>query len=487
MLTEQTTSTRETATPVEKILRTLLRRVGTIVLVMFVVTGASLGFSLLQPPTYEASIKILVGQKSTADTSLSGDVSGLQELTLTVARLVPTTPVAQAVVEQLNLPKGSAGEVLRNMSVQQDPGTMVIDVSYKASDPERAQQIANAIGQVVSKKISEVSLGANAITARVWEPATLPQTPVSPDPVRNSIIALVLGGLLGVALAFLLESVDDSWDSPEEVEEISAVPTFGVIPRFETSASKKVEALVGKKEGEQYVARFQFQRQAQKEAADGYYERLVALLDPVGAASEAYRSLRTSLLYAVADAPPTVILITSSGSADGKSTTCANLAVVLAQAGKKTLLIDSDLRDPSLHRIFGVPNVNGLVNVLSGEYNLLDVCTEPLPELKMLSTGPIPPNPAELLSSDRFAELIGQVRPLFDYVLIDSPPTRMVSDPMIIATQADAVLLVLDSRGTSKGSLRKAMRNLEAVGANVLGTVMNKTPKAETGRYSYSY
>jgi capsular exopolysaccharide synthesis family protein len=172
---------------------------------------------------------------------------------------------------------------------------------------------------------------------------------------------------------------------------------------------------------------------------------------------------------------------------DGKSITCANLAVVLAQAGKQTLMIDGDLREPSLHKIFRMANVSGVVNVLAGEYDLLEVCTEPLPELKLLSAGPIPPHPAELLSSARFAELTGQARRLFDYVLIDSPPTGLVSDPMIIATQADAVLLVLDSQGTSKGSLRKAMRDLEAVGANVLGTIMNKAPKAGPDRNGYSY
>jgi capsular exopolysaccharide synthesis family protein len=235
------------------------------------------------------------------------------------------------------------------------------------------------------------------------------------------------------------------------------------------------------------VARFWLKREEQKDKGGTLSEHLVTLLDPAGMPSEAYRSLRTNLLYTVVDAPPTVILITSPGSADGKSTTCANLAVVLAQAGKETLVIDGDLREPSLHRIFGVPNVSGVVNVLSGEHDLSEVCAEPFPGLKMLPTGPIPPYKAELLSSDRFAELIGQARRLFDYVLIDSPPTELVSDPMIIAAQADAVLLVLDSRETSKGSLRKAMRDLEAVGASVLGTVMNKAPKANIGRYHHSY
>jgi capsular exopolysaccharide synthesis family protein len=204
-------------------------------------------------------------------------------------------------------------------------------------------------------------------------------------------------------------------------------------------------------------------------------------------ASEAYRSLRTTLLYAVANTPPTVILITSPGLMDGKSTTCANLAVVLAQAGKETLVIDGDLHKPSLHKIFGVPNINGMVNVLTGEYDLSEMCTEIFPGLKILSTGPIPPSPAELLISGRLAPLIRQARQLFDYVLIDSPPTELVSDPMIIATQADAVILVLNSEGTSKVSMHRAVHDLEAVGANVVGTLINKAPKTEIRRYEYNY
>ena len=235
------------------------------------------------------------------------------------------------------------------------------------------------------------------------------------------------------------------------------------------------------------MARFWSRRQAQMDEVDALSEQLVTVLDPAAVASEAYRSLRTTLLYAVANAPPTVILITSPGLMDGKSTTCANLAVVLAQAGKETLVIDGDLHKPSLHKIFGLPNVNGVVNVLTGEYDLSETCAEPFPGLKVLSTGPIPPNPAELLISGRLAPLIGQARQLFDYVLIDSPPTELVTDPMIIATQADAVMLVLNSEGTSKASMHRAVQDLEAVGANVVGTVINKAPKTETRRYEHNY
>jgi capsular polysaccharide biosynthesis protein len=205
-------------------------------------------------PTYEATVQMLVSQKNPGGPNLGGDIGGLQDATLTVAEMVPSMHVAQGVVEQLNLPDLSAEDVLRNMSVEPNPGTMVIDVSYTytaanaETAQERAQLIANAIGEVSTKEIGDAMVGANPIVFRVWDEATLPENPVSPNPVRNSIIALLLGGPLAVGIAFLLDHVDDSWKSPEEVEEFSGVPTLGVVPKFRVSARRK-ETLVSK-EGE---------------------------------------------------------------------------------------------------------------------------------------------------------------------------------------------------------------------------------------------
>jgi capsular polysaccharide biosynthesis protein len=218
-------------------------------LVALVTTGSAIGFSLLQTPTYESSVLIQVGEKTTGDTNSALDVADLQELTLTVAKAVPTTPVAEAVVERLeDPPEGGAGAVLANSSAEPDPGTVFVNVSYRASDPERAQLIADTIGIVLSEKIPEMNLGANAITATVWEPATLPETPLSPDPIRNGIIGLMLGSLLGLVLVFLFEHVSDSWNSRDELEEDFGVPTLGVVPKFRVSARRK-EALASK-EGE---------------------------------------------------------------------------------------------------------------------------------------------------------------------------------------------------------------------------------------------
>jgi len=233
------------------------------------------------------------------------------------------------------------------------------------------------------------------------------------------------------------------------------------------------------------MARLQLKRRREP-ATDDLSGRLITVSEPRGAASEDYRSLRTSLLYSLVDTPPKVVVVTSAGPSEGKSTTCANLGVVLAQVDKQTLIVDCDMRKPTIHKIFGLRNLRGLVNVLAGEHGLHDICQEALPGLKAITTGPIPPNPAELLSSKRFAELLNQAREEFDYVLLDVPPVGIVSDPTIAATQAEGVLLVIDSQSTRKGSVRQAMHSLEGVGANVLGTVMNNV-KASKGDYYYRY
>ena len=201
--------------------------------------------------------------------------------------------------------------------------------------------------------------------------------------------------------------------------------------------------------------------------------RLVTVLRPSAAASESYRVLRANLFYSVSDISPRVIAITSPNPREGKSTTCANLAVVLAQAGKRTLLVDGDLRKPEVHKLFGLRNVYGLMNVLTGEQDLQAACHEPLKYLKVLTVGPIPLNPAEVLSSQLFADFLDQARQQFDYVLVDTPPVQTLSDPAIVASLADGTFLVVDARKTRKRSVRQAMDRLGAVGASVIGTVFN--------------
>ena len=213
-------------------------------------------------------------------------------------------------------------------------------------------------------------------------------------------------------------------------------------------------------------------------------DRLLTIVDPTSAASEAYRSLRTNLLYSFIDNPPKVIVMTSPGPREGKSTTCANLGMVLVQADKKVIMIDCDLRRPVLHKFFDIRNLKGLVDILAEESRLEEVLHEPVEGLQVVTVGPIPPNPAEIIGSRRFSEFLAGVREEFDYILIDAPPIGLVTDPAILAVQGDGVLLVIDAQNTRKGALRQSVRSLESVGANILGTVMNNV-EHEKGNYSY--
>src|SRR5215217_5480543 len=463
--------------------RIIRRRLWIIGLVAAVLTGVTVGFSVAQTPMYEASIKILVGQER-GITETPNDVIGLQQLTQTMVGGVSSRPVAEAVIRQENLRMTTDEFLDEHLSVEQEPNTQWIQVYYRDSSPERAQRVANAIGDVFSKQVSDVSPSANAITATVWERAVVPSEPVTPKPMRNGLLALALGLVLGIGLAFLLEYLDDSWNSPAEMEQVSGAPTFGIIPELKGHTSQKGAGGMG-----QSLLKTGLRQAGREAETDELPGRLMTALDPTSAAAEAYRTLRTNLLYgAFLDEPAKVVVLTSPGPGEGKSTTCANLGVVLAQAGKNTLILDCDFRKPVIHRLFGFRNVRGVVDALVGERKLQENWKEPMEGLKVVPVGPIPPNPTELLGTRRFSELLASLREEFDYVLIDAPPVGMVSDPAILATQGDGVLLVSDAQHTRKGSVRQAMRSLEAVGAPVLGTVMNnvEVPKGNT-YYYYGY
>jgi capsular exopolysaccharide synthesis family protein len=231
------------------------------------------------------------------------------------------------------------------------------------------------------------------------------------------------------------------------------------------------------------------ERQAREAVESRVSGELATVLDPLGAAAEAYRTLRTSILYARVDTPPKVILVTSPGVAEGKTTVCANLAVVLAQAGKNVVVVDCDFRHPAMHNVFGLRDTQGIVNVLAGECNLQEAYHRPLPDLSLsvLTVGTLPRNPSELLLSRRLAELLQVFREGFDFVLLDSSPAKVFSDPAVLAANGDGVLLTLDAQKTRKGDVRRTVRALGSVGANILGTVMNNVKGSDEDLHQSYY
>jgi capsular polysaccharide biosynthesis protein len=223
-----------------EVLRGVRKRLWIIVLVAVVLGGAAAVLSLAQTPMYEASIKMLV-QKQGRDASdtLNGDVMGLQQLTLTMVELIQSRPVAEGVIRELDL-QITPEAFLQNLSVEQVNATPVITATYEDSSPRVAQHVANTVGEVFSERAAEESpVTEDSVTVSVWERAALPESPASPSLMFNVVVALVVGVMLGVGLAFLLEYLDDSWRSPEEVEQLTGMPIYGIIPSSELSNGKK--------------------------------------------------------------------------------------------------------------------------------------------------------------------------------------------------------------------------------------------------------
>jgi capsular polysaccharide biosynthesis protein len=218
----------------------ILRRLWVVLLVVLVFLGATLGVTLWQTPVYEASAKLVVGQKPgvTQDPDVSKNVEGLQLILPSVVEAMVSRPVAEEVIQRLGLKGMKPAELLENLSVEQEGSTVFIQLSYKDADPERAQQIVNTVGVVSSERIPE-AIGNADITVTMYEDALVPGSPASPDPLRNGILALLLGLMLGTGLALLTEYMDDRLRSPEKVEQITGIPSFGAVPDFGLTKDKK--------------------------------------------------------------------------------------------------------------------------------------------------------------------------------------------------------------------------------------------------------
>jgi succinoglycan biosynthesis transport protein ExoP len=508
-------------------LAVLRRRRSQVAIVAVVTFVAAMAVSFHQTPIYTSTAKVWVKPVVT-----SGAVTPQAPVVLsldTEKELVETEAVADRAARNAGT-QTSGFEMLKHLSVAVPTDSQLLEISYSSPDPLLARKGAQAFAQAyldfktdealqtsrtvqsslqgridelqtelskarydldhssansdahfqaenrISTLNTQIGLLQNQISSAtslsvdpgaIVQPADLPTSPSSPNHLLNGGLGLFLGLALGIGLAFLRERLDDRIRDRTDLEECLAAPVLVTIPRFDA---------------------------VKKGVSRPERRGLVTLYDPTNPVSEAYRTLRTSVLFHSAQTQAKTFMVVSATPGEGKTTTAANLAVVLAQSGKQTVLLSADLRKPVLNDLFRgdwkgqAPREAGVSNILTGEVAPQDALqrTE-VQNLWMIASGSVSGRPAELASSESMADLIEALRASADFTIIDSAPTLAVTDALAMAPHVDAVLYVADASKTERAAVVHARAMLERVGAKVIGAVLNRFDPGKNGGYGYSY
>jgi len=352
----------------------------------------------------------------------------------------------------------------------------VIEFSLLKQDVETAKALYNEFLQKQNQ--AQIQVAEQSNTIRVIEPAQVPVVPTGPNRLRAIMIGMMLSLVAGIGLAFALDYLDNTVKTVEDVARYAQLPALGIIPALSAAPSRRLSG--GSRKS--------------LSAAGGNATNLssprgaLVALENRSSAAEAYRVLRTSVLLSTAGSPPKTILVTSGQPGEGKTTTTVNTAISLAQLGASVLIIDCDLRKPSAHKILGVDHSRGLSTYLSRNVELDSVIQKlQIPNLSVIPCGPIPPNPAELISSERMKRMIEKLLERYDHILIDSPPLINVTDPVILSTMVDGVILVVHGGKSTRDVVRRARQELTTVGAKIFGVVLNNVDLRREGYDDYYY
>lgn len=473
--------------------------------------------SVRMTPEYEASTKLLVS----APSSINGvDPTALvttQTMTTTYSQMLLDRPVLQGVIDQLKL-QTNPDDLKKVISVDVVTNTQLLTVTVSDPEPTQAANIANAIASVFADRIRELqsqryaasrdglekqvtdmesqisatndliaqttdaasleqlqarltqyrTIYSNLVTSYeqvrlaeeqtstnvvVSEPASVPSIPVSPKTGRNTLLATMAGMLLAAGAVFAVDALDDTIKNPDEMRRRFNLPILGMIAWHQTENG-----------------------------------RPIALAEPRSPTAESFRSLRTNVTYAAVDRPLRRVLVTSATPQDGKTTIASSLAVVFAQNDKNVVLVDADLRRPQVHRRFGMQNRAGLTEMFVRPLDNISgvVRAVSIPKLAVISSGGTPPNPSELLTSKAMGQILDRLNQAFDLIVIDTPPVLTVTDAAALAPAMDGVILVAKPGATKLGAFRQALEQMQAVGARILGVVLNDV-NPSSRRYGYYY
>jgi succinoglycan biosynthesis transport protein ExoP len=493
-------------------------------LIIGVVVAAAIAFGVtsLTPQVYEARATLIVGQSLSSVNPDYNQLLASQRLSATYASLATQRTVLDVVIKALNLdtsPDALAGRVHADASqttafltiVVQDrdpaaaaaianavagriiaasptvsgqssdllaPATQELDAIRSDMDATRADiaklqavqkptdqqlaQIQTLEDRLTSLRSTYATLLASSSAAAsnlvtLIDPAVPPTSPAGPSRLLTTLLAALVGLFAAAAVIFLVEYFDESLKSPEDVTAAIGLPTLGSVQRMKGDRGRKAS------------------------------DRLVTALSPRSRAAEAYRSIRTSIEFASVDGPVRVLLVASATAGEGKTVTAANLAVAFAQAERRVLLVDADLRQPGIDVMFNAPNSIGLTTLLMGGGMTPETSSLPTEEanLRILTTGPLPPNPAELLGSQRMATVLKQLAAAYDLVILDSSPLQAVTDSAILSSRVDGTLLVVDATSSRRQAVTRARDTLERAGARTLGVVLNRVARhVEAEQYS---
>ena len=440
----------------QEVFEILKKRLGLIVLLAIIgatVLGAFTNF--FETPMYQTSTQLLVSRLESENNVTGSEISANIQIINTFNDILVSPIILNQVIEELNLGI-TAGQLRGSMTAANRTNSQVITLRVQHESPTIARDVANTTAEIFERDLPTIM---NVDSVHILAEAELPRGPIANNLTINISMGFLGGAMMGMFLAFLLNFLDKRVKSEQEVEKLVNVPTLGII---------------------------EFDKKRKRER--GSKRNLTTSINPKSPISEQYRTIRTNIQFLMIDKEIKTLAFTSAAPGEGKTTTIANLAITLAYQGDKVLLIDADLRKPTLHQLIGVRNQHGLTNLITKKSTKKSAILRVprIANLYVLPSGPIPPNPSELLNSKKMKNLISELSQEYDWVLFDTPPVLAVTDAQILANRCDGVILVLKSNQTQKEELVKAKELLDKANTNLMGTIMSGVNRKDSG-YGYYY